>query len=100
MKVNLIFCKIYFILYNIIEKGKGVNLFMKCGYCQNEMKEGWIPTAAIEWIPCDGELKLRYDKQEKEKGFRLGKHQFFDKKKQKAWYCSICDVILIDCKDE
>lgn len=64
---------------------------MKCGYCNHNMIQGWISTSAIEWVPDDGEPKLRYDKQEKEKGFRLGKHQFFDRKKQKARYCPICD---------
>lgn len=72
---------------------------MKCAYCQTEMKEGWIPTSAIEWVPCGNELRLFYDKQNKEEGFRLNKHHFFDKKKQKAWYYPDCDILIIDCKE-
>ena len=71
---------------------------MKCGYCNNNMVEGWIPTAAIEWIPNSGELKWLYDNKNRENGFRLGKFHFFNKK-QKAWYCPICDLLLINCKE-
>ena len=73
---------------------------MKCGYCNNEMEEGWIPTAAIEWIPNGGELKLRYNNENKITGFRIGQLQLLNKKRQKAWYCPICDLLLINCKDE
>ncbi len=51
-------------------------------------------------MPNSGELKWLYDNKNRENGFRLGKFHFFNKKQQKAWYCPICDLLLINCKEE
>lgn len=72
---------------------------MKCGYCNGEMLAGYIPAPAVEWIPENKEPRVVYHGEKKD-GFRLGRHQFFDMKRQKSWYCPECDVIVIDCKQE
>lgn len=69
---------------------------MKCGYCKNEMLKGAIPTPTIEWYPENGKIKLLYG-DDKKQGFRLGKHHFLDWKEQEAWYCPVCDKLVIDC---
>lgn len=63
------------------------------------MKLGYIPTESIEWIPTDEKPKFKYGN-DKLEGFRLGKFAFGNNKKQTAYYCIICDKIIIDCKDE
>jgi len=41
---------------------------------------------------------LFYNK-DKLSGFRIGKHAFYDMKKQPALYCPFCEKIIIDCKE-
>lgn len=72
---------------------------MKCGYCKNEMIKGVIPTPAIEWHPDNRTSKLSYDN-DKKQGFQIGRHSFFDMKEQEAWYCPVCDKLVIDCKKD
>ena len=71
---------------------------MKCGYCKNEMIKGFIPTPAIEWLPENRGMKLLYG-DDKKQGFRIGRHGFWDMKEQEAWYCPVCDKLVIDCKE-
>lgn len=63
------------------------------------MIEGYIPTPAIEWIPKHAEPRIVYTNA-KEKGFRLGRFHMMSMKRQVAWYCSHCNIILIDCNAE
>ncbi len=69
---------------------------MNCPYCNKELLEGYIPTQALEWVPKNGEPKLKYTAN-KDDGFRIGKHSFFDAKHQIAFYCNSCEKIIIDC---
>lgn len=69
---------------------------MNCDRCKNEMLEGFIPTPAIEWVPKYAASKLKYSGP-KETGFRIGRLNIMSQKKQPAWYCPYCDIILIDC---
>ena len=73
--------------------------FMKCGYCKNEMIRGFIPIPAIEWRPENGIIRMLYGN-DKEQGFRIGRQSFFDMREQEAWYCPVCDKLVIDCKDD
>lgn len=70
---------------------------MICPLCNKEMLSGFIPTNSIEWIPEDRTAKIKYGK-EKKNGFRVGKHNFLNYKKQSAEFCPICDRIIIACK--
>lgn len=71
---------------------------MKCGYCREDMIEGYITTPALEWIPRNSKNQLIY-RGEKKKGFKIGKHSLFSMREQAAWYCPKCDCIIIDCKE-
>lgn len=71
---------------------------MKCGYCNENMIEGYITTPALEWNPKYSKNKLVYIG-EKKNGFRIGKHSLFSMKEQSAWYCPKCDCIIINCKE-
>lgn len=72
---------------------------MNCPICNSEMELGYIPTSAIEWVPKYEKPHLIY-KSDKSNGFRIGKHSLGDTKKQPAWYCSSCDKIIINCKED
>lgn len=72
---------------------------MKCPYCNQELRDGYIPASSIEWIPQYDEPHIRY-KQDKSNGFRIGSHSFGNMKKQPACYCGKCNVIIIDCSIE
>ena len=69
---------------------------MNCPYCGMKMREGYIPTPAIEWVPQFGSPQLIY-KKDKSNGFRIGKHAFTNAKKQPAEYCPACDMLIVDC---
>lgn len=71
---------------------------MICDRCKNEMKEGYIPTYGVEWLPKYAKQKLIYNRN-KEEGFAVGRRRQLVFKQQPAWYCSECDIIVIDCKD-
>lgn len=70
---------------------------MKCNYCNTEMLEGYIPTPGIEWVPKYKEKKLKYTGP-KTNGFRIGRMYLMSLKKQSAWYCPNCDLIIINCR--
>jgi hypothetical protein len=70
---------------------------MKCNFCKTEMLEGYIPTPAIEWVPKYVNKKLKYIGS-KTNGFRIGRMHLMSLKKQSAWYCPNCDLIIISCK--
>lgn len=72
---------------------------MLCGCCGRKMLEGYIPTPGIEWVPKNMNSKLIYNGA-KENGFRIGRMHIFSMKKQIAWYCHYCELIVIDCKVE
>lgn len=65
-------------------------------YCKKALLEGYIPTQSLEWVPKYGEPKLKYN-ENKNEGFRMGKHSFLDAKRQIAFYCDSCEKIIIDC---
>lgn len=70
---------------------------MKCSFCNTEMLEGYIPALAIEWVPKYGNAKLKYTGS-KTDDFRIGRMHLLSLKKQSAWYCPNCDLIIIRCK--
>lgn len=72
---------------------------MRCPYCDGEMRDGYIPTYSMEWIPQFDTPHLKY-KPDKSNGFRIGKHSFGNMKKQPACYCATCHKIIIDCSIE
>ena len=69
---------------------------MTCPRCCAQMREGYIPTPSIEWIPKFGSPHLIY-KKDKSNGFRIGKHAFTNHKKQPADYCAVCNILILDC---
>lgn len=72
---------------------------MVCKYCNRDMLEGFIPTQVIHWIPKNGKMKFIYN-DNKTEGFRIGRTHQLSMKKQPAWYCPTCDIILIECDKE
>ena len=75
---------------------------MICPKCNKEMFEGYIPTQGIEWFPhyfSRPALFVRKGPKEKQ-GFRVGKLHQLVLRRQPAWFCKECDIILIDCKSE
>ena len=68
---------------------------MKCGYCNQEMIEGYIPGITRSWIPKGKKHKLRFRGPKKE-GFNLSPLTIFTTPELVAWYCPDCDKVVID----
>ena len=71
---------------------------MVCKCCGQEMLEGFIPTSGLQWLPKWEDMGKIWIRGPKENGFYLGGVRLFGLKKQPAWYCPRCEIILIDCK--
>lgn len=71
---------------------------MKCPYCDKELREGYISSSTIEWIPNQGVPRMKY-RDDKATGFRLGKHSLFGSDKHSAYFCDACNKLIIDCND-
>lgn len=76
---------------------------MKCPYCQEEMKQGYIPNGQqpVQWIP-EGERGTLLSFSVAQKGVSLF-NQFKPLKangyKAEAHYCSKCKIILAKTKE-
>jgi len=72
---------------------------MKCPYCGNDMRKGYIHDASqpVQWIP-DG-VKSSFIRGGLAKGaIQLGEASFWSESKATAFYCPSCKVVIIPAK--
>lgn len=71
---------------------------MKCGYCNQEMIEGYIPGPTKSWVPKGKKDKLIFHGPRTD-GFNLSKLTIVRYPLLIAWYCPQCEKIVIDCSN-
>ncbi|WP_313130634.1 PF20097 family protein [Anaerocolumna sp.] len=68
---------------------------MKCPYCTNEMEEGYIPSDrySLKWISKKEKSKLPFLNK------RIKLNSLSEEPSVDAFYCSTCEKIIIDLKN-
>lgn len=70
-----------------------------CPYCHGDMREGYVNTLDVYWIP-KGHRPRLWSPKDKSKGFQLrrfGLKKPFSRVAVNADFCPTCNKVIIDC---